>query len=332
MTDQRSSYRAWLERRKDDWRELTTLISGNRQDLDLAAARRALNGYRGLARDLSLLRTTHSDTQLARTAETVYERAHEAIHTAPRRPVAELWNLFAVALPAAARRLAPEIRFTVTLFVVTALAGFALVYRWPETGAWFMSREMIVMVQNRTLWTDGLLNVVPSSVLAIELMQNNISVAITAFALGLLYGIGTLYIVVLNGLMLGAIFGYTTHFAMSLPLYRFVIAHGIVELSVICLSAAAGLALGRALARPGVQGRIASLRAAGGDAGALAAVCVPFLIGSGLIEGYLSPREDVSTLVRTAVGVAWFGVLLLALDGRFPQAAGHRLRKVLTRR
>ena len=69
------------------------------------------------------------------------------------------------------------------------------------------------------------------------------------------------------GMMLGGVFAYTHRFGLSDELYRFVVAHGIVELSVICLAGAAGLAIGRAIARPGPDGRMASARAATRDAG-----------------------------------------------------------------
>ena len=166
------------------------------------------------------------------------------------------------------------------------------------------------------MWTDDILNVVPSSVLSINLMTNNIAVALTCLALGLVYGLGTLYIICLNGMMLGGVFAYTDRFGLADDLYRFVIAHGLVELSVICLAGAAGLSLGRAIARPGAHGRISAVRGAVREAGALTALAVPFLIGSGIIEAYVSPDPEFTITARTVIGVLWFGVLLLALDGR----------------
>ena len=52
------------------------------------------------------------------------------------------------------------------------------------------------------------------------------------------------------------------------------------------------------------------------QAGVLTAVAVPFLIGSGIIEAYVSPNPEFTTAARTVIGVLWFGVLVLALDGR----------------
>lgn len=321
MTDKDAdAFGTWLSARREQWLRLSLLTQSRKQDLGLAEAREVLAGYRGVARDLSLARRALPNSTLHRSLEALYNDTHQALTHQRSRPLQELWRLFAHQVPTATRALAGEIAFTTGLFVLTTIAGFFLVYAFPETGQWFLSEQMLRQVQNRTLWTDGLLNVMPSSLLAFDITQNNITVALTVFALGLLYGLGTLYIIILNGLMLGAVFGYTVPFAMALPLFRFIVAHGLVELTVICLSAAAGLALGRALARPGIDGRIASLRRSATQAGALAAVCVPFLIGCGVIEGYISPNPEFSLNFRISVGVVWIALLLAVLDGRSLQA------------
>ena len=325
MKDQQL-YARWLEARREQWQSLSRNLQGSKADRSLEQAREVLDGYRGLARDVALARRQAPGTAMHKTAEALYAQTFDAIHRRRSHPLQDLWELFAVRVPTAVRRLRSELFVTFGLFAVTGIAGYLLVSQWRETAQWFMSDQMMLMVQNGTLWTDGLLNVMPSSMLSMELMTNNITVALTAFALGLLYGIGTLYIISLNGFMLGAVFGYVVQYQMGLPLFRFIIAHGIVELSVICIAGAAGMALGRALARPGPLGRIAALREAAPDAGALASLCVPFLIGSGIIEGYVSPNDGFSLLSRCVIGVLWFAVLLAFMHGGLLRHLGQMLR------
>ena len=96
---------------------------------------------------------------------------------------------------------------------------------------------MINGVERGRLWTDGLLNVAPSSLLSVGILSNNIAVSLLAFCVGVLFGLGTFYIIAMNGLMLGGIFAFTHQHGLADELFRFVIAHGVVELSVICLPA-----------------------------------------------------------------------------------------------
>lgn len=309
-------WKTWLAQRLERWRTLSTLASGNRQDQNLADARVVLSGFREVAREVALARRSAPGTLQHRALEALHGDLHRAIHQPASRIFTDLVTLFTRVVPTAVRKLRREIIVVVMLFLVSVGAGALLVTQYPDTAGVFLSPDMIETVQRGQLWTDDILNVVPSSVLSVNLMTNNITVALTCLALGLIYGLGTLYIICLNGMMLGGVFAYTHRFGLADDLYRFVVAHGVVELSVICLAGAAGLSIGRAIARPGVDGRVASARAATRDAVALAAVAIPFLVGSGIIEGYVSPDPGFATATRTLIGLGWFVMLLLVLDGR----------------
>ena len=124
----------------------------------------------------------------------------------------------------------------------------------------FASPELIATVERGQLWTEGILNVVPSSVLSLQILTNNIVVSLFAYCAGFLFGLGTLYILGLNGLMLGAVFAFTGQHGLDGALFRFVVAHGCVEISVMCLSGRPGAAVGEALIRPAHGDRVESFQ------------------------------------------------------------------------
>jgi uncharacterized membrane protein SpoIIM required for sporulation len=95
----------------------------------------------------------------------------------------------------------------------------------------------------------------------------------------------------------------------------FIVAHGCVELSVMCLSGAAGAAVGEALVRPGTAARIESFRVAALRSGKLLAACGPLLIGAGLIEGYVSPNPRFPVSAHVAIGVGYWLFMVLMLSG-----------------
>jgi uncharacterized membrane protein SpoIIM required for sporulation len=175
---------------------------------------------------------------------------------------------------------------------------------------------MINGVEAGRLWTEGLLNVVPSSVLSIGILANNIAVSVAAFVVGIFFGLGTFYLIATNGLMLGGIFAFTHQHGMAGELLKFVTAHGPVELSVICLAGAAGVMLGESLIRPTHGTRRESFRYATARSGRLLILCAVLLIGCGFIEGYLSPDPDFPMLNRVIVGFGYWVVMIGALTGR----------------
>jgi uncharacterized membrane protein SpoIIM required for sporulation len=281
---------------------------------------RLAQDYRLLAHDLARVRTLLPGTRTREYLEGAYARAHVTLHRGAWRADRALISLFRDELPAAVRWLLPYILWCTAIFILTVLAGYALVHEYPELIGLFASPELIATVERGQLWTEGLLNVVPSSVLSVQILTNNIVVTLFAYCAGILFGLGTLYILGLNGLMLGAVFAFVGQHGLAQQLFSFIVAHGCVELSVMCLSGAAGAALGEALVRPGPGGRSESFRIAALRSGKLLGACALLLVGAGLIEGYVSPNPRFSLATRVVIGVGYWLFMLALLSGRlFPR-------------
>ena len=301
----------WLQGNEPRWRELARRLRAYRErkthsPADMMAL---AQGHRLLARDLSMARSVAADSTLSRYLERLFVRMHAVIYRKPYSLRHGLRQLYMEAVPRVCKKMMPQIYAVAALFILSAMAGWWIVSRYPELAALFASEGMINGVGRGELWTDDLLNIMPSSALALSIMTNNIMVSLFAFALGALYGLGTIYIIALNGLMLGGVFAFTAHHGLGHRLLEFVVAHGVVELSVICLAGAAGVQLGESLMRPGGLSRSEAFAAAVADAGKLLAVVIPFLVGAGVIEGYISPNPDYPFAARVVIGVG-YGVLL----------------------
>jgi uncharacterized membrane protein SpoIIM required for sporulation len=171
---------------------------------------------------------------------------------------------------------------------------------------------MIDTIDRREMWTHSILAVKPLASSAI--LTNNLSVAFSAFALGILAGLGTLYIMVFNGLMIGVI-GTACHRAgMSVPLWSFVSPHGALELPAIFIAGGAGLVLARGILAPGGLPRREALAESGAVAIRLLLGVFPLLIVAGVIEGFVSPTL-IDPAVKFAIGAALFVLLSLYVGG-----------------
>jgi uncharacterized membrane protein SpoIIM required for sporulation len=290
------------------------------QALNLADAAQMADDYRLLAHDLARVRRLMPDTRVRQYLEAAYTRAHATLHRGAWRPRHALLVLFRDEIPEITRWLLPHILWATTIFILTILAGYWMVYTYPDLIALFASPDLVTTVEHGRLWTEGILNIVPSSVLSLQILTNNIVVSLFAYCAGFIFGLGTLYILGLNGLMLGAVFAFTGLHGLSGALFRFIVAHGCVELSVMCLSGAAGAAVGEALIRPTHGNRIESFRIAALRSGKLLVACVVLLVGSGLIEGYISPRALFPFWARVSIGVGyWFLMIALLAGWLIPQ-------------
>jgi len=288
---------------------------GEASGADLADALRLPQDYQLLAHELARARRLIPQSRTRGLLEVAYAQAHAALHRGPSYLGVALVRLLRDEVPAVTLRLTPHILWSSTVFLLTLAAGYQAVRTDPDLIALFASPQLIASVERGQLWTEGLLNVVPSCILSLQILTNNIFVSLSAYCAGFLFGLGTLYILGLNGLMLGAIFAFTSLHGLGAALLRFIVPHGLVELSVLCLSGAAGAAVGEALMRPSCASRMESFRRAAQESGKLIAACVLLLVGCGFIEGYLSPEPWFPLWARLAVGAGYWVFMVALLRG-----------------
>jgi uncharacterized membrane protein SpoIIM required for sporulation len=301
----------------------TRRLAGKKTD-DAGDAIGMADDYRMLAHDVAKVRRLLPDSRAREYLETAYAQAHASLHRPAWHPGYALLSLFRDEIPAVVSWLRPHIVWATALFILTVIAGYSMVHTYPDLIALFASPELIATVERGQLWTEGLLNVVPSSVLSLQILTNNIVVSLFAYCAGFLFGLGTLYILGLNGLMLGAVFAFTSLHGLGDDLFTFVVAHGCVEISVMCLSGAAGAAVGEALIRPAAATRAESFQHAALQSGKLILACVLLLVGSGVIEGYVSPNPAFALWTRIAIGVSYWVLMIVLLNGWLFGARRHR--------
>ncbi|HEU4517136.1 MAG TPA: stage II sporulation protein M [Steroidobacteraceae bacterium] len=330
--------RSWLGRRVDTWKaiegQLEGFSRGQKQDVDDVNA--VIDGYRTLARDLSIARRVLPGSRATRFLESCYRRAHGLIARPAYSLTADLRRLFVVDVPATTRRLAPYLAAVTSLFVLSGAAGAWLISTYPELVTLFASEAMIETVESGKLWTDSLFNVVPSSIASGGIIANNISVTLFAYCVGVIFGLGTFYIVAVNGLMLGGIFAFTHGHGLSFRLFEFVVAHGPVELTTICLAGAAGMLLGESLIRPRGASRAESFAAAVSFTSRYVIFCAILLLGAGIIEGFVSLDPSYPFASRAVIGGASLFIAAAAATGilyrgRAQASAGQTRRRARIR-
>jgi uncharacterized membrane protein SpoIIM required for sporulation len=309
--------RTTLLQRSESWKvaadRARRLSQGGTEDV--TDAMRLVDDYRLLAHDLARARRLIPDTRARRFLEAAYAQAHATLHKPSAHPGYAVWSLFRDQVPEVVRWLRPHIIWVSLLFTVSVLVGAWMVSTYPDLIHLFASPDLVATVERGELWTEGLLNIVPSSVLSLQILTNNIVVSLFAYCAGFLFGLGTFYIVGLNGLMLGAIFAFTRQHGLDDELFRFILPHGGVELSIMVLSGAAGAAVGEALIRPTTASRGQSFQIAALRTGKLITACVALLIGCGFIEGYISPNPEFPLWTRAAVGIGYWLFMVALLRG-----------------
>ena len=139
-------------------------------------------------------------------------------------------------------------------------------------------------------------------------IRNNIGVGFRTFAGGLLYGIGTVFFLVFNGIHFGAVAGHLSNVGYAETFFSFVVGHGAFELTAIVLAGMAGLKLGWSLIAPGRLSRLRSLQEASLASINIVYAVIVMLVMAAFVEAFWSSSASISSAMKF-----WMGGLLWLL-------------------
>ena len=141
-------------------------------------------------------------------------------------------------------------------------------------------------------------------------IENNTSIGFQCFAGGILYGVGSIFFLLFNGLYIGAIAGHLTQIGYIDTFWGFVAGHSAFELTAIVLSGAAGFLLSKALIMPGRKSRALALRDESRHAILIVYGAITLFIMAAFIEAFWSSQTAIPLNIKYGVGI---GLWLLTL-------------------
>jgi uncharacterized membrane protein SpoIIM required for sporulation len=274
--------------------------------------------YRATTGDLAWAQTRYRGTTVLLFLHQLVARAHHQIYRPHRVSVRAAVRFFRHQIPETVRAHLPAVLWSTIVFLVGVAFGLAAVQFDPRAASVILPTRVLDAIYSGHMWTGGLFSVVPAPVASTLLFTNNISVALLAFAGGLSCGVVTFLILFQNGFMLGVVFALCSSYGLRGALLAFIASHGLLEISAILVSGAAGFVVANALLNPGRYSRADALAVQGRSAVRMAIACVPALVAAGCIEGFISP-SGLALGFKLALGLglgALFWIYLLLTGGK----------------
>lgn len=317
----------FIARRRERWEryqnQLKALRQRNRRDVpdDFPGQ------YRRLCNDLALARSRGYSLSLVERLQRWVMEGHAFLYRPQARLDRRVGAFFAHEFPALIRQ-----EWRLSLLCCLLLFGPMLWLAWligttPEFVYRILTPETISQVEQMYADAPNRGRDADSEVFMFAFyIMNNIGVALRTFAGGLVFGIGSVAILLFNGLHIGAVAAHLSFQGYHENFWTFVIGHGALELPAIALAGVAGARMGLSLLLPGQFGRLTALRrSARNSVRILYGVMTMLLLAAGL-EAFWS-ANDLPASIKYAVGGAlWLlmlGYFLLAGRGRSRTGAGH---------
>jgi len=280
------------------------------------------SSYRRLCQHLALARHRLYSASLIERLNRLAVRCHRHLYSQRASIRARVEDFIIRGFPQAVRRQWRLVLASSLLFYVPLIATIALVSVDPDRVYMFMDPMSVASMEE--MYDPASAHQLQERESSSDLVmfgyyiRNNIGIALRTFGAGVAFAVGSVLVLISNGLTIGAVAGHLQGIGYGETFWPFVIGHGSFELTAIVLAGAAGLQLGMAVVSPGRRSRALALREEALDSLPLVYGFSGMLLVAAFIEAFWSSSKTVPPEVRYAVGAAlWVAVFAwLGLSGR----------------
>ncbi len=277
----------------------------NVYDLD-----RALFLYRQILIVLNRMGQSESLSSPYRRLQRALSHLHMRLYEKkPHEKNLQFINLLKYGVPVIFQRNRAIFQFVLFLFIFSFLFSFIAVTIQEDFALKVLPAEMYYQILSGKTWLDDPSRFPPPDLLSFNIILNNTFVSIYLFGGGITLGILTFYIFLRNIFMLGALISLSIKYGVHGVIFRFILAHGILEISGILIECLAGFVLIRGLIWPGVLRRREALDISTQEGITLFLGTLPWIVIAGVVEGFISPRYEMFSMTFRIV----FGILLASL-------------------
>lgn len=267
--------------------------------------------YREVCQHLSLAQSRRYSPYLIERLSFLIDQAHQTFyrqsHVYGDSAFSSVLTFFAQTFPRTVRNESKWLWFSCAVFYLPLIMMIVTIQIWPEFVYSIMAPDTVSNMEamydpqaehiGRERGSDS-----DSKMFGFYIF-NNTGIGFRTFASGLLFGIGSIFTLLFNGLYIGAIAGHLTQIGYGSTFWSFVSGHSAMELTAIALSGAAGLKLGFSILIPGRKSRYQSmLDAAQSSVKIMAGAALMFFIAA-FLEAFWSSSQTVATDIKYAAGI-----------------------------
>lgn len=305
----------FVKQHREDWKLLEQLISS------LHKKRPAMTGsdidhfhhlYQKAAQHLSYSQTYFPNEDVTSYLNGLVSKAHNLLYKDQVSSMKQLKYFFSTKFIGLFLEQWKFVVIAMFLFSLGALGSYFAVINDPLHLHSVLPADIAQSVNPNQLGD----NAVNSPLMSSTIMTNNIQVAILAFASGVTFGILTVYLLVYNGIIIGALAALFYQHDKAYDFWAYIVPHGIIELTAIFIAGGAGLLMGYKLFVPGPYSRGYQLKQQAKRSVQLFLGTIPLFVIAGVIEGFITPAAISLEAKYIVAFITLFGLILYVYIGK----------------
>lgn len=290
---------AFVKQNKDNWLKFEAALADN-VDISPDELSRL---YLSVTDHLSYAQTFYPDSNTVSYLNSLASKAHQKIYTNKKESRNKLVRFFTTDFPKEFYNYRKQLLLAFLLFMIFGAVGSFS----AATDARFVRSILGDAYVNMTL--ENIANNDPMAVykqmnemdMFLGITINNVRVALYAFVFGIMFGLGTIFIIMQNAVMLGSFQYFFYQEGLLWESVRTIWIHGTIEISVIIVAACAGLVVGKGILFPGTYTRLTSFVRGVKSGLKIVVSTIPFFILAGFLEGFVTRRTEMPDWMAIAI-------------------------------
>ncbi len=307
----------FIKKHRDDWKQLeqlVTMMHKRKKEVAGSTIDQFYRLYQKAAQNLSYAQTYFPKEEVTFYLNGLVSKSHNVLYKDQMSSMHQVRHFFSTTF---IRLLWEQWKFVVAalvLFTIGAAGSYLSVLQDPQNMYSILPPEIAYGVDPDSLGDDN--GYWDSSVMSASIMTNNIQVAILAFAGGVTFGLLTVYILIYNGIIIGALAALFWTHGKTYEFWAYIVPHGMIELTAIFIAGGAGLLMGYKLFVPGDYSRGYQLKVNAKRSVQLLLGTVPLFVIAGIIEGFITPAPIPLEAKYFVAFVTVIGLILYIIIGK----------------
>jgi len=305
----------FIEKNSSYWEELEGLLGKETKDPDKLSQL-----FVKVSSDLSYARTFYPNRSVRLYLNNLTQRVFDSMRTDEEKfRFSQVINFFKHILPQEIYNSRKALITSLLVFTLAVVIGIVSCKYNPDFPRIILGDDYIQMTEENIAKGD------PMAVYKDErkldmffgITTNNIRVALLAFVVGIVGSVGTIFVLLSNGIMLGSFQYFFYAKGLFWTSFLTIWIHGTIEISAIIIAGGAGIVLGNGLLFPKTYDRSAALQVAALRALRIILGTIPLFVIAGLLESFVTRQTELPTLVKASI-IGLSALLILAMWVIYP--------------
>jgi uncharacterized membrane protein SpoIIM required for sporulation len=250
--------------------------------------------------DLSYSRTFYPNRSVRVYLNDLGQRVFHYVHKSHKSPWKAFGQFWTEELPQLYYEARRDMLISLFVFLLAMGIGILSSYMDPEFPTQILGQTYIEMTEENIRSGDPMAVYKEKGMfdMSLAITMNNLQVALLTFVSGIFYALGSILVLLFNGVMVGAFQYFFVEKGLFLESFLTIWVHGSIEIPCIVMAGAAGITMGRGLAFPGTYSRKRAFQISSRRGMKMMVGIAPLIILAGFIEGYLTRHTEAPDLLR----------------------------------